>query len=414
MREKKIMREYRECLPRIPESMKELQRETNIYIYGWRNTDEVYRLLQNWGVEIKGVLFSKSLFSGHDMIRFMASNMYAFLKKRDCGNIEDGLLLNYETILNDNENIVLIAEFNLFKYKELATRLSNENKIKALYVIKGISYLEESNFRFPTNKKIQLVDNYYRGLLERDLSFQYFQKNETLFKQTYEWLFDELSKQTMERYLEGHIELTNFPMKDLWEYEDVNNQYFPLDIIRLGDDEIFVDCGAYTGDTLENFLKRVKKFEKYYALEPDKRRRTELKKVIKRFKGEGRICYIPIGAWDRKEELCFSLSNECGEIVSDNKCSEKISVDAIDNVVDEDEKVTFIKMDIEGAELKALEGARNTILRWKPKLAICVYHKREDLITIPQFIKSIDMGYKLYLRAHYPYCSELVLYAIYE
>ena len=71
-------------------------------------------------------------------------------------------------------------------------------------------------------------------------------------------------------------------------------------------------------------------------------------------------------------------------------------------------------MDIEGAELEALRGAAKTIRRCKPKLAICVYHRREDLITIPQFIKSISSGYKLYLRGHL-YCpSEVVLYAIHD
>lgn len=393
--------------------MKKLSEETNIYIYGWRNTDEVYRFLQDYGIEIKGVVFSKALFPMWERAYFYASNIYAFLKKRDRRNVECKLVVqDYETILNKNENIVIIAGFNLLKYKGLSTRLSNEKKIKSVFVVKGTGYLWKNNFRFPTDSKIYLIDNYYIGLIERDLSFEYFRKNKILFDQTYGWLSDELSKRTMEQYLEGHIELTNFPLKNLWKQEDVNNQYFPLDIIQLYDDEIFVDCGAYIGDTLENFLKRVKTFIKYYALEPDKRRSFALKRVIKRA-GKG-IRYIPVGAWNQKGVLNFSLQNECGEIVSEKKSGEKIPVDAIDNIVDKDERVTFIKMDIEGAELKALEGARNTISKWKPKLAICVYHKREDLITIPQFIKQIDMNYKLYLRAHYPYCSELVLYAVYE
>ena len=71
-------------------------------------------------------------------------------------------------------------------------------------------------------------------------------------------------------------------------------------------------------------------------------------------------------------------------------------------------------MDIEGAELSALHGAEKTIKRDKPVLAICVYHKREDLIAIPQYIKELVPEYKLYLRAHFPYASELVLYAISE
>lgn len=406
------MREYKECLPRIPEGIKELEKETNIYIYGWRNTDKVYQYLRKYDIAVKGTVFSKTFFSLRDLVYFYLSAIWHLIKKHGKKNVNSNSILDYSTIDKENEKIVLVAGFDILKYKGLTARLANEKKIKAIYVINGIGYLWSNDFRFPTNKKIYLMDNYYIGLIDRELSFRYFSENEALFKQTYGWMVDELSKQTMEQYLEGHIELTNFPMKDLWKQEDVNNQYFPFDIVRLGDDEIFVDCGAYTGDTLENFLKRVKTFKKYYALEPDKRRSFALKKIMKRV-GED-IRYIPVGAWNKKEVLSFSLQNECGEIVSGNNHGEKIPVDAIDNIVDKDERVTFIKMDIEGAELKALEGARNTISKWKPKLAICVYHKREDLITIPQFIKQIDMNYKLYLRAHYPYCSELVLYAIYE
>lgn len=83
----------------------------------------------------------------------------------------------------------------------------------------------------------------------------------------------------------------------------------------------------------------------------------------------------------------------------------------IDEIV-KSRKVTFIKMDIEGAELKALYGAANTIKTWHPKLAVCVYHKPEDLITIPQYIKSIYPMYRLYLRSYSPSGVETVLYAV--
>ena len=70
-------------------------------------------------------------------------------------------------------------------------------------------------------------------------------------------------------------------------------------------------------------------------------------------------------------------------------------------------------MDIEGAELPSLKGAENTIRHYKPKLAISVYHKYDDLFTIPKYIKSLNNEYKFYLRAHYkPYFNDLVLYAI--
>ncbi len=319
-----------------------------------------------------------------------------------------------ETFLeNVQENVVIVAGFNVLLHKELTEKLIATSCIKKVYVLDGDQVLWANSFRF-LNPKIFLIDNYYEGLIKRDLNYEYFMNNYALFAQTYDWLEDEKSKKTMEDYLRGHIELTNFPMMEVWETADVKKQYFPEDIIHLSDQEVFVDCGAYTGDTLDSFLKRTGNFKKYYALEPDRRLFKELKQKVT----DNKIIHFPVGAWDRKDSLKLDIENGCGTIQStktDNVCDEnRVDVDKIDNLVSEKDKVTFIKMDIEGAELKALYGAENIIKRDKPTLAVCVYHKREDLITLPQYIKSLEKNYKLYLRAHFAYASEVVLYAIYQ
>ena len=305
------------------------------------------------------------------------------------------------------EEIVLVAGFNILVHSELTNSLLTQEHVKAIYVLNGCQMLWQNGFRFP-DSKIVLVDNYYEALIKRDLNYSYFTENFPVFQQTYRWMTDDISKRTMDVYLRGHIELTGFPMKELWEIDDVEKQYFPEDIVHLTDREVFVDCGAYTGDTLECFLKKVKKFKRYYALEPDQRRFGELKSKLKE-----NMIHNPVGAWDRADVLNFSLENECGEI-TDQEHENMIQVDRIDNIFHHDEKITFLKMDIEGAELSALHGAKETIKRDKPVLAICVYHKRKDLITIPQYIKQLVPEYRLYLRAHFPYASELVLYAICE
>lgn len=88
----------------------------------------------------------------------------------------------------------------------------------------------------------------------------------------------------------------------------------------------------------------------------------------------------------------------------------KIQVDTIDNLCGE-EKVTLIKMDIEGSEQAALRGAVNVIKRDKPRLAICIYHTFEDLYEIPFMIKDMVPEYKIYIRHHaYSHC-ETVVYA---
>lgn len=88
-----------------------------------------------------------------------------------------------------------------------------------------------------------------------------------------------------------------------------------------------------------------------------------------------------------------------------------VQTTTIDEISD-NKPISFIKMDIEGAELEALKGAAQTIQRNKPKLAICVYHKPEDILDIPGYILELNADYRLYLR-HYSYTpTETVLYAI--
>lgn len=85
----------------------------------------------------------------------------------------------------------------------------------------------------------------------------------------------------------------------------------------------------------------------------------------------------------------------------------------IDEAIDPGDRVTTIKMDIEGSELEALKGARETIRRDKPKLAICIYHKTEDLWEIPLYIKSLIPEYRFYIRHHGPSgLYDSVLYAV--
>lgn len=72
----------------------------------------------------------------------------------------------------------------------------------------------------------------------------------------------------------------------------------------------------------------------------------------------------------------------------------------------------MLKMDIEGAELSALAGARESIRKWKPKLAICIYHKKEDLWEIAEYILGIEPEYRLYMRNYEDTATELVLYAV--
>lgn len=116
------------------------------------------------------------------------------------------------------------------------------------------------------------------------------------------------------------------------------------------------------------------------------------------------------GVWDKNESLYMNAGyGETSCISADG--TERVCVKSIDNILNGGE-ATYIKMDIEGSELKALHGARETIKRYKPKLAVCVYHKQEDLIEIPDYIYSLREDYRFYIRNHNPHGTETVLYAV--
>ncbi|MNC49053.1 hypothetical protein D3C75_982030 [compost metagenome] len=115
------------------------------------------------------------------------------------------------------------------------------------------------------------------------------------------------------------------------------------------------------------------------------------------------------GLYSKTCELNFNkTSGEDGSI--DEHGTDIVSVVSIDDAIHE--RVTYIKMDIEGAELAALKGAENTIKNYSPVLAICMYHKASDYLDIFNYIRSVNSEYKFFFRHHLNYYAETVLYAI--
>jgi len=192
----------------------------------------------------------------------------------------------------------------------------------------------------------------------------------------------------------------------LWCYGDYHNSlqiakhetYYPFDIIHLNDDEVFVDCGAYTGDSINEFVwKTSGKYRAIYGFEASELQYEQAKAYLRNKKFEN-IELSNIGVWSREDILSFASENKVGDRISDNG-EIKIKVDSLDRMLKDKFPPTYIKMDIEGAELEALKGATEIIKAHSPKLAVCVYHKFGDIWNIPDFILKKFNGYKIYLRA---------------
>jgi len=128
--------------------------------------------------------------------------------------------------------------------------------------------------------------------------------------------------------------------------------------------------------------------------------------------GNPNITLLNAGVYDHDGEARFQAVGSGSSRITDNSnATASIRVQTIDSLALE--KVTFIKMDVEGAERNALKGAEKTILRDKPKLAVCIYHGNDEMLRIAEYIRALVPEYKLRVRQHYCYPKELetVLYA---
>ena len=191
---------------------------------------------------------------------------------------------------------------------------------------------------------------------------------------------------------------------------DATRQYCPADIPPWPEPVRLVDCGAFDGDTLRSFLSAGILLESAIAFEPDPNNFAALTSFIGRTTGLPPVICIPAGVGERTGICRFDSDDGAASRISDEgECS--IQIIALDEALGS-YAPTLIKMDVEGAELEALRGARKLLHRHRPALAISLYHRPNVLWDIPDFLISLDLGYDLYLRCHGENSFDLVLYAI--
>lgn len=190
----------------------------------------------------------------------------------------------------------------------------------------------------------------------------------------------------------------------------VKNQYFDLPQLKPKKSfEVFVDGGCFDGMSSVYFSEWCNKSNyKIYAFEPDNHNSEKVRLNFEKYHISNEI--ISKGIWNEPKQLHFSNAGDVESSITDSG-ETIIDVDCIDNI-NYDSPVTFIKMDIEGAELNALKGAEKTIKRDKPRLAISIYHKPEDIIEIPKLLLDYNNEYKFYLRHYSLSWFDTVLYAI--
>jgi FkbM family methyltransferase len=296
------------------------------------------------------------------------------------------------------------AEFHGFKvvsFDEICGKYEKFNLI-----IGHSSYHLADRFKMlPDIVGIYSIFDPYHYNLSFDKAF--LENNSHILESLYENLADEKSRFILCAYINARL---NKNWRYILPYIE-SRQYFGYDFMRLGEDEVFVDCGAYVGDTLADFLHASNgRYKKYIALEPDISNASVLESYITEHRLKN-IFVKKIGAWDQSTTLSFLLDGICSKVMPSESPLKRVTImaDTLDRICGGE--ATYIKMDIEGAEMNALRGAAETIKKNKPKLAISVYHRKDDLLTIPSLIKSLCNKYVFYFRIHKYIGVDAVLYA---
>ena len=219
---------------------------------------------------------------------------------------------------------------------------------------------------------------------------------------------DPLSKATFLAILRRYL----FSSDAIVPYMEPSSQYFS-NVYRHLEDEVFIDCGGYVGDTLEQYIKikQGHSFKEYIIFEPDESNYDLLVKYISSLPETTRqkICSYPYAVGKEYEILNFS-GGEGSDAYIDENGHQKITCVAMDEILS-DKSPTFIKMDLQGHEAYALYGAKNIIKKFNPVLAISVYHDVHDLWELPLLMQHFYPEYSFFLRA-YKHEEEYICYAV--
>lgn len=325
-------------------------KETNkpIIIYGMGNgADKIISEFDRLGIPVYGIIASDSFVRGQNFHNFTVKKL--------------------SDIENEVEDFIIIIAFGS-PLKDVMDNIINISKKHTVLVADVPVYGENIfNLDFVRNN-IQKIEQAY-SLMADDISKKVFE-NEISFK------------------LSGKLDylFNAFSEKD----EVFEN------ILKLGDDESYLDLGAYRGDTIQEFLDKTNgKYSSIIALEPDKKTFHKLKQYAGNMPNTR---LFNMGIWSEDTDLLFNSSLGRGSSIK-SEGTQKLAVTKVDTLYYA-QKLTYLKMDVEGSEYEAITGAEKALKRDKPKLNIAAYHRSEDIFKLPVFIHSINPEYKIYLRQH--------------
>ena len=283
-------------------------------------------------------------------------------------------LMSYFSV-SDEESIISDMKRNL----DSALKKSPEITKRTLGFYNNLSHLWG---------KISPKDDEYEMITDRVKSLK---DHENDFLWLYERLADYRSKNVLYRTLQNWL---IFDVDELSRMREITYlEYSDFDILTCDENEVFVDCGAFDGDSASNFIESFKKYKKIYCYEAEEENYEKLKENLKIYDN---IVPLRKAVGDSHSVMSISTEEDGSSLLKGGDCM----VDVVPLDDDITEPVTLVKMDIEGAEQAAIRGMERHIKEDRPKLIICVYHGNRDIVEIPMLIENIRDDYKLYLRNH--------------
>lgn len=358
----------------VEKYIEKIKKVGSIVIWGSAPTGQlVYDFLQKFGISEK--------------VTYFADN-----KKDKWGTRHHNLL-----VLSPEEVVSKVKEDPHVKIIIAALHLADINK---QLLSLGI---EESAI---DNRGFGLAKDYWT--FQKETPFSIIHSHIDEYEKVYSLLADERSKAVYLGILNSKISLDNTYLAGIGS--PTEEQYFDKEIIKLQENEVFCDCGSFTGDTLETFIALSGgRYKKYIAIEADKEIYTKLNNIVTEC-GYKNVVTYNVACWNEKTLLKFQPQQNSGYISDTGEIS--VCADSLDNIL-MDDHITFLKMDIEGAEEMALIGARRIIQQYKPTLAICLYHSLQDYYKLPLLMKELNEEYTFYIRHYKDMIDvETVCYAI--
>lgn len=388
------------CIDRIFDEFIKVRSETEISIEQMKDDILKFDAIVLYGAGSAGIAFLKYLNDINVQPKYFADG-----KAEKCGEYCQGIeIISPEEIINRcGSNTLVIVTINTdgkryCKSFEEALRIGGHTGVHRRLREAGCTNVVDYTY-FRRCHKLFHGDPYN---LPSCSDVENMLLNKEKVSMVYEWLEDDLSKETYEKIVKFRLIDDSIEVPTLSQ----ENQYFEPGIYLPDDKAAFVDCGAFNGISMQTFLKiNGNKFEHYYGFEPDKYNFQMLKHYVSGLPDElkNKADIYESAVYDKcGKDMLYSLDGP-GSFMADIG-NEEVETVTIDKVLNKN-KATYIKMNIEGSELKALKGAENTVKEFKPMLAVAGYHKTWDLWEVPIIIKTFREDYKINLRSYMNHLS---------